>query len=32
LLADSELFVFTDNSAAEGAFYKGTSSSRGLYR
>jgi hypothetical protein len=31
LLADSELFVFTDNSAAEGAFYKGTSSSRRLF-
>jgi len=31
LLSDSELFVFTDNSAAEGAFYKGTSSSRRLF-
>mmetsp|Transcript_20485 Transcript_20485/g.29214 ORF Transcript_20485/g.29214 Transcript_20485/m.29214 type:complete len:595 (-) Transcript_20485:2495-4279(-) len=31
LLSDSELFVFTDNSAAEGAFYKGTSPSRRLF-
>jgi len=31
LLAESELFVFTDNSAAEGAFYRGTSSSRRLF-
>jgi hypothetical protein len=31
LLANSELFVFTDNSSAEGAFYKGTSSSRRLF-
>ena len=31
LLADAELFVFTDNSAAEGAFYKGTSPSRKLF-
>jgi hypothetical protein len=31
LLSNSELFVFTDNSAAEGAFYKGTSPSRRLF-
>jgi hypothetical protein len=31
LLENSELFVFTDNSAAEGAFYKGTSPSRRLF-
>jgi len=31
LLHEAELFVFTDNSAAEGAFYKGTSPSRKLF-
>jgi len=31
LLLDSELFVFTDNSAAEGAFLKGTSSLHRLF-
>jgi hypothetical protein len=31
LLFNAELFVFTDNSAAEGAFYKGTSPSRKLF-
>jgi hypothetical protein len=31
LLANSELFMFTDNSAAEGAFYKGNSPSRRLF-
>lgn len=31
LLNNSELFVFTDNSTAEGAFYKGTSSSVKLF-
>ena len=31
LLDDAELFVFTDNTSAESAFYKGTSSSRRLF-
>jgi hypothetical protein len=31
LLNDAELFVFTDNTTAESAFYKGTSSSRRLF-
>jgi hypothetical protein len=31
LLTNSELFVFTDNSTAEAAFYKGASSSRKLF-
>lgn len=31
LLDNAELFVFTDNSAVESAFYKGTSSSRRLF-
>ena len=31
LLKDSELFVFTDNIAAESTFYKGTSSSKRLF-
>jgi len=30
-LSDSELFLFTDNSTAESAFYKGSSSSRILH-
>jgi hypothetical protein len=32
LLKDSELFVFTDNTAAESSFYKGTSSSKRLFK
>jgi hypothetical protein len=31
LLKDTELFVFTDNTSAESAFYKGTSSSKRLF-
>ena len=31
LLLQSELFVFTDNSTAESAFFKGTSSSKKLF-
>jgi len=31
LLKDAELFVFTDNTSAESAFYKGTSSSKRLF-
>ncbi len=31
LLADCELFLFTDNSTAEAAFHKGTSSSKALF-
>jgi len=31
LLKNSELFVFTDNTAAESSFYKGTSSSKRLF-
>jgi hypothetical protein len=31
LLVDTELFVFTDTTAAEGAFYKGVSPSRKLF-
>ncbi len=30
-LDDAELFVFTDNSTAEGAFYKGNSPNRKLF-
>jgi hypothetical protein len=30
-LPNTELFVFTDNAAAEGAFYKGNSPSRLLF-
>jgi hypothetical protein len=32
LLRNSELFVFTDNTTAESAFYKGTSSSKRLFQ
>jgi len=30
-LRGAEIFIFTDNSTAEGAFWKGTSSSRRLF-
>jgi hypothetical protein len=30
-LQDTELFLFTDNSTAESAFYKGSSSSKKLH-
>ncbi len=30
-LKDCELFIFTDNSTAEGCFYRGTSKSRYLH-
>ncbi len=31
LLKDAEIFLFTDNSTAELAFYNGTSSSKALF-
>jgi hypothetical protein len=31
LLTGAEVFLFTDNQAAEGAYYQGTSPSRALF-